>query len=172
MPNIKKEETIRSIKEDAKNASAIWVVDFRGLPVKKTEELRRSIREAGGCVKVYKNTLTAIALSELEMPAIDDILEGPSAFVFCGDDPVAPAKAIKTFAQDNKSLVIKGGIMDGRAVTAEQVTEIAELPSREELIAMLLRTLQGPATGLVRVLNGPMEAFARAVNAIKDTKVA
>ncbi|MGI6221619.1 MAG: 50S ribosomal protein L10 [Coriobacteriales bacterium] len=172
MPNIAKEEKVRDIKADLEKATAVWVVDYRGLTVKQSESLRGAIREADAQLKVLKNTLTQRALAELELPTMDEILAGPSAFVFTNGDPVAAAKVLKTFGKDNKNLVIKGGIMDGREVNAEQVQAIAELPSREELIAKLLGTLQNPMQGIVRVLNGPMEQFARVVDAIKDTKVA
>ncbi len=172
MPNIAKEEKVRTIKADLEKATAVWVVDYRGLTVKESESLRGAIREADAQLKVLKNTLTQRALAELELPTMDEILAGPSAFVFTNGDPVAAAKTLKKFGKDNKNLVIKGGIMEGREVNAEQVQAIAELPSREELIAKLLGTLQNPMQGMVRVLNGPMESFTRVVDAIKDTKVA
>lgn len=172
MPNIAKEEKVRDIKADLEKATAVWVVDYRGLTVKQSESLRAAIREADASLKVLKNTLTQRALAELELPTMDEILAGPSAFVFTNSDPVAAAKTLKKFGKENPNLVIKGGIMEGREVNAEQVQAIAELPSREELIAKLLGTLQNPMQGLVRVLNGPMESFARVVDAIKDTKVA
>ena len=172
MANIAKEEAVRSIVEDIKNSTAMWVVDYRGLTVKESERLRKNIRETDAQMKILKNTLTKRALAELDMPTLDDVLAGPSAFIFTNSDPVAAAKALKAFSKENKNLVIKGGIMDGRAVNAEQVIAIADLPSREQLIAQLLATMQGPLTGVVRVLNGPMSAFARALNAIKDTKAA
>ena len=172
MPSIAKEEKLRTILEDVKSAQAIWVIDFRGLTVKESEELRARIREAGAVLKVHKNTLTKLALSELELPTMDSILEGPSAFVFAPGDPVASAKALKAYSQENKKVQIKGGIMDGRELSVDQVIAVADLPSREQLLAMLLQTMQGPATKLVRVLNGPMEKFARTLDAIKDTKVA
>ncbi len=172
MPTAAKEEKIRQTVEDINNAAAIWVVDYRGLTVKESEALRHAVREAGASMKILKNTLTMRALEEAGLPKMEGILNGPSAFVFAEGDPVASAKALKQFAKDNKQLEIKGGIMDGREVSAADVVAIAELPSREELIAMLLRTMQGPATGMVRVLNGPMEAFARVLGAISDTKAA
>ena len=172
MPTAAKEEKIRQTVEAINNASAIWVVDYRGLTVKESEALRHAVREAGGSMKILKNTLTMRALEEAGLPKLESILSGPSAFVFAEGDPVASAKALKQFAKANNLLEIKGGIMDGREVSAADVVAIAELPSREELLSMLLRTMQGPATGLVRVLNGPMEAFARAVGAISETRAA
>jgi large subunit ribosomal protein L10 len=121
-------------------------------------------------MKVYKNTLMQIALKELEMPEMDQVLSGPSAFVFAEGDPVASAKAIRDFAKKNEMLTIKGGIMDGNFVDAEAVNKIAALPSREELIAKLLGSLQNPMSQIVRVLNGPAEQLARAISAIADQK--
>lgn len=168
MPNAQNTEMLANIKADLEGAKAMWVVDYRGLTVKEIQNLRRQIREAGATMKVYKNTIMHIALAELDAPNMDEILAGPSAFVIAGEDPVASAKAIKTFAAGNENLVIKGGMMDGAYVDADQVKEIASLPSREELIAKLLGTINNPLVQTVRVLNAPMEAFARTVAAIAD----
>lgn len=170
MPSTKNQEKYAAIKEDLSKIQAMWVVDYRGLTVKESEALRRSIREADAVMKVYKNSLVELALKELDMPSMGDVLAGPSAFVFADGDPVASAKALKDFAKANENLVIKGGIMDGAFVDAEAVEKIAALPSREELIAKLLGTIQNPLQQIVRVLNGPMESFARVVGAIEDQK--
>ena len=170
MPNVKNQETLVKIKADLHDETAVWVVDYRGLTVKEIQTLRSNIREADALMKVYKNTLMHIAVEEMELPNLDSVLEGPSAFVFAGADPVASAKALKDFAKTNKNLVIKGGMMDGQFVDAAQVEAIASLPSREELIAKLLGTISNPLVKTVRVLNGPMEAFARCVSAIADQK--
>lgn len=144
MPSTKNVDALAQIKEDLADVQAVWVVDYRGLTVKEAQELRRNIREAGAVMKVYKNTLMHIALKELDMADMDEILSGPSAFVFADGDPVASAKALRDFSKDNETLVIKGGIMDGKFVDAEAVKKIAALPSREELIAKLLGSLQNP----------------------------
>lgn len=172
MPNVQNKETLQKIKEELAEVGAMWVVDYRGLTVKEIQELRRSIREADASMKVYKNTLMHLALAEADMPSLDEVLEGPSAFVFAGEDPVASAKALKTFAKANENLVIKGGMMDGAYLDAAQVEAVASLPSREELIAKLLGTISNPMVKTVRVLNGPMEAFARCVSAIAEQKPA
>ena len=118
MPNAKNQEMLANVKADLEATSAVWVVDYCGLTVKQIQELRRSVREAGAVMKVYKNTLVHIALADAELPTLDDMLQGPSAFVFCGDDVAAAAKAVKEFAKSNDVLEIKGGIMDGAAVSA------------------------------------------------------
>lgn len=172
MPNAHNIDTLAKIKEDLADVTAVWVVDYRGLTVKEVQALRSDIREADASMKVYKNTLMHIALEEMELPNIDAVLEGPSAFVFASNDPVASAKAIKDFAKKNQNLVIKGGMMDGQFVDAAQVEAIAALPSREELIAKLLGTISNPMVKMVRVCNGPMEAFARCVSQIAEQKPA
>ena len=108
MPNAKNQEMLANVKADLEATSAVWVVDYCGLTVKQIQELRRSVREAGAVMKVYKNTLMHIALADAELPTLDDMLQGPSAFVFCGDDVAAAAKAVKEFAKSNDVLEDQG----------------------------------------------------------------
>ena len=138
MPNAQNVEMLGVIKEDIASTTAIWVVDYRGLTVKEIQELRHAIREADASMKVYKNTLVRIALEQSDLPTLEDVLEGPSAFIFSGNDVAASAKAIKEFAKSNPNLEIKGGLMDGEAVSAAEVEAIASLPSREQLMAQIL----------------------------------
>ena len=172
MPNAQNVETLESIKSDLENAGAMWVVDYRGLTVKQIQELRRAIRGADATMKVYKNTLVHLALEQTDGPDLDAILSGPSAFIFTGEDPVASAKVIRDYAKDNETLEIKGGMMDGAFLDVAQVQAVASLPSREELIAKLLGTISNPLSQTVRVLNGPMESFARVLGAIASQKEA
>ena len=117
MPSVKNETKLAQIKEDLEGAGAVWVVDACGLTVKETQALRQAVREAGASMKVYKNTLMHIALADAELPTLDDMLHGPSAFVFAGDDVAAAAKAVKEFSKTNETLEIKGGLMEGAAVS-------------------------------------------------------
>ena len=148
------------------------MVDYRGLTVKEMQELRGSVRDTGGEIKVYKNSLTEIAIRELALPSMDEYLDGPTAFVFIAGDPVAPAKALATFAKAHQALELKGGFVQSQIVDAAGVKAIATLPSREELIAKLLGTMQNPLTGTVRVLSGPARAFATVLDAIAKQKAA
>jgi large subunit ribosomal protein L10 len=172
MPTEAKVALVKQIQEELTKANAVWIVDYRGLTVKQAEELRGVIRKEGATLKIYKNSFTQRALADAALPAMDDVLAGPSAFVFVEGDPVASAKALKVFAKGHEALQIKGGLLDKQIVTAEQIKAIADLPSREELIAKLLGTLQNPLTGLVRVLNGPAEKFVRTLQAVADQKAA
>lgn len=171
MPTKQKAEIIEKIKHEFENAEAVFLVDYKGLTVKQAEGLRNELRGLNAEMKVYKNTLARIALSELEMPTMEDLLVGPTAFVVAFQDPAAPAKVVKKFAAANKgTITVKGGLVSGQVVNADEVNAIAELPSREELIAKLLGTLQNPVAQFVRVLQGPAGAFARVVNAIAEQK--
>ncbi|MDR3136728.1 MAG: 50S ribosomal protein L10 [Coriobacteriales bacterium] len=170
MPNAEKVKLVAQIKQEIQAADAVWVVDYRGLSVRQSEDLRRRIRTQNAAYKIYKNTFTILALGELGLPDMKAVLEGPSAFVFVSGDPVDSAKVLKTFAREHTVLKLKGGLLDGKPLSAEQVTQIADLPTREELLARLLATMAGPLVGLVRVLNGNQEKLARALQAIADTK--
>ncbi|MCI8425869.1 MAG: 50S ribosomal protein L10 [Adlercreutzia sp.] len=172
MPNAQNKEMLAAIKEDLDGVSAMWVVDYRGLTVKEMQQLRRDIRETGSILKVYKNTLVRLALSEAELPTLDDLLEGPSAFVFAGADVAASAKAVKTFAKANENLEIKGGLMEGAAVSAAEVEAIASLPSREELMAQIAGAISGVARGLATAINGVPRGMAQVVKAVADQKEA
>ena len=172
MPNVKNQETLVKIKEDLDGVSAMWVVDYCGLTVKDIQALRTAIRESGASLKVYKNTLMHIALEESNLPTLDDMLAGPSAFVFAGDDVAAAAKAVKTFAKTNKNLEIKGGLMEGAQVSAAQVEAIASLPSREELLAQIAGAISGVARGLAVALNGVPSGLAQVTKAVADQKEA
>ena len=119
MPTQQKVEQVEKLTELFKNSEGCWFVDARGLTVKESQELRRNIREGAGQMHVFKNNLAAIALKNLDLPEIPEILAGPTAFVFCDGDVAAPAKALKDFAKDHEALEIKGGIVDGKVYSVE-----------------------------------------------------
>lgn len=172
MPTATKEGLVAEIKDRFANSEAVIMADYRGLSVKEMQQLRVKVREVGGDIKVYKNSLTEIAIRELALPNMDEYLQGPTAFVFIAEDAVAPAKALTAFAKEHQALELKGGFVQNQVVNADGVKAIATLPSREELIAKLLGTMQNPIVGFARVLNGPVEAFARTVQAVADQKAA
>lgn len=172
MPTQQKVEQVEELTELFKNSEGCWFVDARGLTVKETQELRRNIREGAGHMHVFKNNLAAIALKNLELPEIPEILAGPTAFVFCDADVAAPAKALKNYAKEHEALEIKGGLVDGTVYSVEETLQVADLPSKEQLVAMLLSTMLAPVTGLARVCAEPAAALARTVQAIADQKAA
>lgn len=172
MPTADKETLVAEIKDRFNGAGTVIMADYRGLTVKEMQALRTKVREVGGEIKVYKNTLTEIAIRELALPNLDEYLAGPTAFVFIEADPVAPAKALTTFAKEHKALELKGGLLQNRVIGADDVKALSQLPSREELIAKLLGTMQNPLTSTVRVLAGPARAFVTVLDAIAKEKAA
>lgn len=172
MPNARNQAMMDAIKADLDGTQAVWVVDACGLTVKETEALRKTIRESGAVMKVYKNTVMRIALKELGLANMDSILEGPSAFVFCSGDVAAAAKAVTEFAKSNNKLEVKGGMMEGQFVDAAQVAAIASLPSKEVLLAQIAGAISGVARGLAVCINGVPSGLARAINQIADQKAA
>lgn len=173
MPTPQKEALVAEIREKFDGATAVILADYRGLSVKDMQALRVKLREAGAETHVYKNSLSLIAVTDLGLQeGLTELLQGPTMFVFAPEDPVAPAKALVNFAKEHEALEIKGGLMEKAPLDAAGVKAVAALPSREELIAKLLGSMQNPLVGVVRVLNGPAEAFARVVKAIADQKEA
>ena len=146
-----KEAIVASIAEDIKNAASVVFVDARGLTVDKDTELK-----AGVSYKVRKNTLTLKAVKDLGLEGLEDFLKGPTAIAACPTLTDA-AKIINDFSKENKALEIKGGIMEGKAINADTVKELAALPSKEMLIARALGGLNAPITSLVIALNAIAE---------------
>ena len=151
-----KEAVVASIAEDLKSATTVVFVDAIGLTVDKDTELRAELRKAGVSYKVRKNTLTTIAVKQLGLEGVDEFLKGPTAIAACPTLTDA-AKIINNFSKENKAIEIKGGIMEGKAISADTVKELASLPSKEVLIARALGSLNGPITGLVIALNAIAE---------------
>ncbi|ALC87310.1 MULTISPECIES: 50S ribosomal protein L10 [Bacillaceae] len=139
-----KKVQVEEIAEKFKAAASVVVVDYRGLNVAQVTELRKQLREAGVEFKVYKNSLTRRATEFAGVDGINEHLVGPNAVAFSNEDVVAPAKIINDFAKKNEQLEIKAGIIEGTVASAEDVKALAELPSREGLLSMLLSVLQAP----------------------------
>lgn len=172
MPTNEKQQQVAEIKERLTGSAGVIMADYRGLTVKQMRGLRNALRDSGAVVTVYKNSLAQIAIRELELPNMDQFLEGPTAFVFTPEDPVETAKGLLAFAKEHKVFSFKGGLIDGQVVDAEAVKAIASLPSREELIAKLMGTMLNPLRNFMAMANAPVGAFARAVQAVADQKAA
>lgn len=172
MPAQSKFDMVEKICGSLEANAGVYVVDYRGLSVKEAQEFRRSLREVGAEMKVYKNNLVKLALAQKEMPELDDMLVGTCAYVFYENDPVAAAKVIKETSKNLKKVEFKGGIADGRAITAEDAQAYADLPSREELIAKLVYVLGSPLSGIAQVVAGPARGLVTALSAVSDQKQA
>jgi large subunit ribosomal protein L10 len=139
-----KQELVSEIAEKLRNSKATIVVDYRGLKVGEVTELRKNLREAGVEFKVYKNSMTRRATAEVGLTQLNETLVGPTAIAFSNDDVIAPAKILNEFAKKHAALEIKVGVIEGQFATLEEVKALAELPSRDGLLSMLLSVLQAP----------------------------
>lgn len=154
-----KKAQVAEIAEKLRESKSTVLVDYRGLNVAQVTELRKQLREAGCEYKVYKNTLSRRAAAEVGFEEINEFLVGPTAIAFNNEDAVASAKVLNNFAKENEALEIKAGIIEGNITPVEEVKALAELPSREGLLSMLLSVLQAP-----------MRNFALATKAVADQK--
>jgi large subunit ribosomal protein L10 len=172
MPTEAKRKEIDSLAKCAKASSAIFITEYRGLRVSQATAVRKAIRASGGEMKIAKNTLMRIALRESGLVTADKIDFGPNAYVFAYGDAAATARALRDFAKEkgNEALIVKGGILGGQVLNKDQVFAIADLPSREVLLATLLGTLNGPIRSFVTVLSGPARGFVTVLSKIGEQK--
>lgn len=172
MPTAKKEATIDELREKIASAKNLFFTNYQGLTVEQITKLRNELRKDGSTYGVVKNTLFKRAAGDELASQLDAILAGPTGVVFAGDDPVAPAKAIKTFSDATKPVDVKAAYIDGKLVDAAQVAALAALPPKIELLARLVGSLKSPLSGLVMVLSGNQSGLVRLLNAIREKKYA
>jgi len=172
MPTAKKEAAVQELRDRIAGSQNLFLTNFQGLTVAEITKLRGELRKDGSTYAVVKNTLFKIAAGEELTKHLESFLSGSTGVVFAGSDPVAPAKALKTFADDVKSLGIKGAFIDGQVADQKQVFALAALPPKSELIARLVGSLSSPIRGLVTVLQGNQSGLVRALNAIREQKLA
>lgn len=152
-----KQEAVDVITSKLRDSATTVVADYRGLNVSQVTELRKQLREAGIEFQVLKNSLLRRATSAAELSELDEVLTGPTAVAFSTEDVVAPAKILNDFAKKNDALKLKGAVVEGRVIGVDEIKALAELPSREGLLSMLLSVLQAP-----------MRNFALAVKAVAE----
>ncbi len=172
MPTAKKEATIEELRERIAAAKNLFFTNYAGLTVAEVTKLRSELRKSGDTYAIIKNTLFSIAAGEEVAKPLESFLAGPTGVVFAGADPVAPAKALKTFSDSTKPLEIKAAWIDGKVVDAAQVGILASLPPKIELLSRLVGSLKSPLFGLVYVLSGNQSGLVRALNAIREQKAA
>ena len=171
MATADKATAVADIAEQFKASTATVVTEYRGLTVANLAELRRSLG-ASTTYTVAKNTLVKRAASEAGIEGLDDLFAGPTAIAFITGEPVDAAKAIKKFAKDHKQLVIKGGYMDGAALSVAQVEKIADLESREVLLSKLAGALKAKQSQAAALFVAPASQVARLAAALQDKKAA
>jgi large subunit ribosomal protein L10 len=167
-----REEAVTTLSQKIAASSAGFVIDFQGLSVEASNDLRRQIRKAGSELKVAKNTLLRRAARETDFATMADSFVGPTAVLFVQDNPVPVVKVLKKFIKDNPAapLKVKGGVLNKTLLSHQDIDLLAELPSRDVLVAQLLGVLTAPMRNLVSVLAEVPRKFLRVLNAVAETK--
>lgn len=164
-----KVQSVEELTEKIKNCSSMVLADYRGLTVEQDTQLRNALRKAGVEYKVVKNTITRFAAKNNNLEELEPFLKGPTALAI-STDPVAPAKVISEYAKKFQLLEIKGGVLEGKVIGIDGVKALADLPSREQLIARMLGGMNAPISGFVNVLNANLRGLVVALNAIAEQK--
>jgi large subunit ribosomal protein L10 len=164
-----KKAVVAEISAHVAKAQAIVVAEYRGLEVGNMTDLRREARKSGVYLRVLKNTLARRAVSGTPFEKLAEQMTGPLIYGISAD-PVATAKVLDAFARTNDKLVIRGGAMPNSVISAKEVKALASMPSRQELLATLLGTLQAPIAQLARTLNEVPARFARTLAAVRDAR--
>jgi large subunit ribosomal protein L10 len=159
---------VAEVTQNLNDSAATLLTHYRGLSVPELQELRAELRKANASYRVIKNTLSKRAMAEAGIEGLDELLEGPTALVFCQEDPVGPAKALKAFAKDHPDLQVRGGYLDGEVLDEAEAIKLADLESREELLAKLAGLMNGALANTARLLQAPIEKQAQLVQALID----
>ena len=170
MPNKKNIEEVKTLSESLSKAKAVYFTEYHGLNVGDITKLRSDFFKANIEFRVAKNTLVKLAASENNIKVADELLKGSTALAISFDEPVAPAKIIKKFKKDNDLPEVKGIYFDGEFVPGSEYGRLADLPSKEELLAKLVSMLNNPLQKLVNTINAPIQNTLRALNNLKENK--
>lgn len=170
-PAAEKVAAVAEISAEFRDASAMVVTEYRGLSMKQLSQLRRSLG-TGVNYTVAKNTLVKRAAADAGVEGLDDLLVGPTAIAFVTGEPVDAAKALRDFQRDHRALVVKGGYMEGRALSAAEVDQLADLDSREVLLGKLAGAMKGNLTKAAQLFNAPASQVARLAQALQDKRAA
>lgn len=153
----KKAAIVDDVTKKFEAATSAVIVDYRGLTVEEVTELRKQLREADVEMKVIKNSILSRAAKQAGLDGLDEVFTGPTAIAFSNEDVVAPAKIIAEFAKNADELEIKGGIIEGKVASIEEITALAKLPNREGLLSMLLSVLQAPVRNVAYAVKAVAE---------------
>jgi large subunit ribosomal protein L10 len=167
MARAEKATAVAELAEQFRSSSAVVLTEYRGLTVRQLTELRRSLGD-NASYAIVKNTLTKIAAKEAGVEGLDTDLTGPSAIAFVRGDPVETAKGLRDFARTNPLLVIKGGVLEGKPLSANEVRRLADLESREVLLAKLAGAMQASLSGAVSLFAAPLSQTARVLEALRQ----
>jgi large subunit ribosomal protein L10 len=165
-----KEQIVAELAEKLATAKAAYLTDYRGINVDEANTLRGELLKAGVEYRVVKNTLLKLAIKGTDNECLSDHLNGPTSLTIVNDDPVASAKVLSDFAKKVKAFELKCGVLDGKALSIEDITALAALPSREVLLAKMLGSINAPVSNFVGVLAAVNRSLVQVLAAIKDQK--
>jgi large subunit ribosomal protein L10 len=166
MKKAQKTETVADLSQRFGRASMTLISEYKGITAADSTELRRRLRAVRGELRVAKNTLVRRAIRDTNFAGLDSQLGGPVGLIFSFEDPIAVAKAVTSFREAGDRFKLRGGVIDGKPLSREEVQELANMPPKEVVMAQLLGLLQAPASALVRLINEPGSALARVIDAI------
>ncbi len=166
MKKAQKSELVADLTERFGRASLAVVSEYKGMTAAESTELRSRLRAVRGELRVAKNTLVRRAIRDTRFTALEGQLGGPVGLILAFDDPIALAKTVTSFKEAGDKFKVRGGVLEGRPLTREEIQELANMPPKEVVMAQLLGLIQAPASALVRLLNEPGSALARVVDAI------
>src|SRR5207237_10659089 len=167
-PRPAKVAVVNEVRDRLSSSDAAILTEYRGLNVTELANLRRSLREAGGQYKIYKNSLVRLAVRELGLEELEAMLLGPTAIAFVDGDAAAVAKSLRDFSRTNPALVIKGGVLGQTVLSAGDATALAELPSRDQLLAQLAGAMAAPLQQLAGLMAAIPRNFAYGIRALAD----
>lgn len=172
MPSQKNIEEVAALKEAISGSNGIVFIDYRGITANDVAMFRVELSKSGGCMKIAKNNLISIALKESGREVDDNMLIEPTAIIFAKEDVPSVAKVVSEAAKKNKAMKIKGGYMESDLLSAEDVDKVANIPSREALLSMLVAGLEGPVSGFVGAGQSIISELPYLLEAVKDQKSA
>lgn len=172
MNRTEKEQFVQQLAEQLKNTKAIFLADYRGINVEQATELRRELTQAGVEYRVVKNNLLKLATRGTSSEALQDYCAGPTAIALSGDDPVAPAKILSKYAKTIDAFELKAGVLSGQLLSVAEIGALADLPSREELLATALRTMNAPLSNFVGTMAAIPRSLVQVLGAIGESKAA
>ncbi|HTO28196.1 MAG TPA: 50S ribosomal protein L10 [Devosia sp.] len=159
--------TVKELADNFRAANAVLITEYRGLSVPQLAKLRGQLRGTA-TYSVAKNTLTALAAKDAGVDGLDDLFVGPTAIAFVTGDPVEAAKGLKAFAKENDKLVIKGGVLEGKVISTEEVMKLADLESREVLLAKAAGAMKASLFGAAYLFQAPLSKAVRTIDALRD----
>lgn len=172
MPRPEKAAVVNEVRAKLTNSTATVLTEYRGLTVSQLAALRAELRKSNAEYKVAKNTLTRIAAREAGFEVPDEMLSGPTALAFCADDPVSVAKVLRTFAKANPNLIVKGAVLEGRLIGADETSRLADLESREELLAKVAGMIMTLVAQPARLAQASLTKMAQLLAAYAEKKPA